>query len=107
MMYALELIARLARRTALPLLVALIVLGLPVAVALGQEATPLARAAQEHVLRIGRVGLNPTFDPQRNDWSFVVPALAYEGLTMLDEQLNVVPAAAESWEFSDDGLTVT
>ena len=106
-MYALELIVRRARGAALLLLVLLVVLGLPAAVALGQEATPSAQAAQEHVLRIGRVGLNPTFDPQRNDWSFVVPALAYEGLTMLDEQLNVVPAAAESWEFSDDGLTVT
>jgi oligopeptide transport system substrate-binding protein len=106
-MDALGLIARRARRAALPLLVSLVVLGLPAAVALGQQATPPAQAAQEHVLRIGRVGLNPTFDPQRNDWSFVVPALAYEGLTMLDEHLNVVPAAAESWEFSDDGLTVT
>jgi oligopeptide transport system substrate-binding protein len=93
----------------LALLLCLVLLSLPAGVARGQDATPAAAesSAAAHVLRIGRVGLNPTFDPQRNDWSFVVPALAYEGLTKLDEQLNVAPAAAESWEFSDDGLTVT
>jgi oligopeptide transport system substrate-binding protein len=106
-MDALDLIARRARHAVLPLLVSLVVLALPAAVALGQEATPQAQTAQDHVLRIGRVGLNPTFDPQRNDWAVVVPGLAYEGLTKLDENLNVAPAAAESWEFSDDGMTVT
>ena len=31
----------------------------------------------------------------------------YGTLTELDEDLNVVPGLAESWEVSDDGLTVT
>jgi oligopeptide transport system substrate-binding protein len=106
-MHTLERIARHARRAVLPLLVSLVVLGLPAAVALGQEATPQAQAAQEHVLRVGRVGFNPTFDPHRNDWSAVAPELVYERLTKLDAQLNPAPAAAESWEFSDDGMTVT
>jgi oligopeptide transport system substrate-binding protein len=72
-----------------------------------QEATPAATTARAHVLRIGRVGFPDTFDPQKNSASFSVPSLVYEGLTKLDEQLNTVPAAAESWDFSDDGLTVT
>jgi len=72
-----------------------------------QEATPAATTVRVHVLRIGRVGFPDSFDPQRNSASFAVPSLVYEGLTKLDEQLNTVPAAAESWNFSDDGLTVT
>ena len=107
MMNAAILLAGRARLVAVLLLVSLFMPGLAVARVRGEEATPAATTAQAHVLRIGRVGLPPTFDPQRNDWSFVVPSLAYEGLTKLDEDLNVVPAAAESWEFSDDGLTVT
>lgn len=97
------------RSISLALLLCLALLSLPASVVQGQDATPRAASdtAAAHVLRIGRVGLNPTFDPQRNDWSFVVPALAYEGLTKLDADLNVAPAAAESWEFSDDGMTVT
>nr|WP_286207168.1 ABC transporter substrate-binding protein [Thermomicrobium sp. CFH 73360] len=31
----------------------------------------------------------------------------YEGLTRLDQNLNTVPAAAESWEFNQDGTVVT
>ena len=72
-----------------------------------QEATPAATTTRAHVLRIGRVGFPDTFDPQKNSASFAVPSLVDEGLTKLDEQLNTVPAAAESWDFSDDGLTVT
>lgn len=33
--------------------------------------------------------------------------LIYEPLVRLDSSLEVVPAIAESWEFSDDGLTLT
>jgi oligopeptide transport system substrate-binding protein len=33
--------------------------------------------------------------------------LAFEGLTRLDEELNTVPAAAESWEFNHDGTVLT
>lgn len=33
--------------------------------------------------------------------------LVYESLTALDQDLNVVPALAEGWTFSDDGLTLT
>jgi oligopeptide transport system substrate-binding protein len=95
----------------------IVLLSLPVVVLLGlvpneistqaQEATLTATTARVHVLRIGRVGFPDSFDPQKNSASFAVPSLVYEGLTKLDEQLNTVPAAAESWDFSDDGLTVT
>jgi peptide/nickel transport system substrate-binding protein len=33
--------------------------------------------------------------------------LIYEPLVRTDADLNIVPALAESWEFSDDGLTLT
>lgn len=33
--------------------------------------------------------------------------LVYEPLVVLDADLNIVPALAESWEFSDDALTLT
>jgi ABC-type transport system substrate-binding protein len=100
----------LARLTSLALLVVLVLSNFPAAVVGGQEATPgaIASSATEHVLRIGRVGSFPdTFDPRTTDYAFAVPSLVFEGLTRQDEQLNTVPAAAESWEFSDDGLTLT
>ena len=36
-----------------------------------------------------------------------VGGLDYEGLTRVDEELRIVPGAAESWAFSDDGMTLT
>jgi peptide/nickel transport system substrate-binding protein len=39
--------------------------------------------------------------------SFRLLELIYEPLVELDPDLNVVPGLAESWEFSDDGLTLT
>ncbi len=39
--------------------------------------------------------------------SFRLLELIYEPLVELDADLNLVPALAESWEFSDDGLTLT
>jgi ABC-type antimicrobial peptide transport system permease subunit len=33
--------------------------------------------------------------------------LVYEPLVMLDKDLNLIPGLAESWEFSEDGLTLT
>ena len=34
-------------------------------------------------------------------------ALNYEGLTRQDNDLNTVPAAAESWEFNEDATQIT
>jgi peptide/nickel transport system substrate-binding protein len=39
--------------------------------------------------------------------SFRLLELIYEPLVTLDENLNIVPSLAESWEFSDDAKTLT
>jgi peptide/nickel transport system substrate-binding protein len=39
--------------------------------------------------------------------SFRLLELIYEPLVELDPELNVIPGLAESWEFSEDGLTLT
>ncbi|MCA9876861.1 MAG: peptide ABC transporter substrate-binding protein [Thermomicrobiales bacterium] len=94
-----------ARIVALALLVLPMALDAPSSITRAQEATPPAAAA--HVLRIGRGYYPDELDPHTTDYSFAVPSLVFEGLTRQDETLNTVPAAAESWEFSDDGLTLT
>ena len=52
-------------------------------------------------------GFPETFDPQRDLTQPAVSGLDYEGLTRIDEEMNTVPGAAESWAFSDDGLVLT
>ncbi len=76
-----------------------------------QDGTPVATrlAGGDRVLRIHQ-GVSPsTLDPQMI--SFVgeigVAALDFEGLTRLAGDLGTVPAAAESWEFSEGQLTLT
>ena len=54
------------------------------------------------VLRVNWGDPPDTLDPQHSDqgqWS-ISGGLDYEGLTRIDEELQVVPGAAESWEFS-------
>ncbi len=54
------------------------------------------------------VGAEPqTLDPRRATGSVETNILAqiFEGLTTLDAKANPMPAAAESWEISPDGLT--
>src|SRR5215207_6699683 len=67
-------------------------------------------AGQAHVLRMNwGPDMPETLDPQHSDqgqWS-MSGGLDYEGLTRIDEELQVVPGAAESWEFSPDGKTLT
>jgi oligopeptide transport system substrate-binding protein len=50
-----------------------------------------------------------TLDPHLSSYveEIAVSAVDYEGLTRLDAQLQTVPAAAESWAFSDDGTVLT
>ena len=90
-------------------LVGMLVLGLLPVTVRGQEATPAGTEADAagKILRIGRGSYPDTFDPQRTTYSFAVPSLVFEGLTRQDEQLDTAPAAAESWEFSDDGTVLT
>jgi oligopeptide transport system substrate-binding protein len=70
-------------------------------------------AAQEttgdKVLRVRMPWWPDNIDPQKTSFveEIAVSALDYEGLTRLDENLQTVPAAAESWEFNDDGTVLT
>jgi oligopeptide transport system substrate-binding protein len=50
-----------------------------------------------------------TLAPQKSSFSneIAVLLLNYEGLTRFDKDLKTVPAAAETWEYSQDGTQVT
>ncbi len=76
----------------------------------GVPVTATQDAAPGHVLRLNWGSTGPdTLDPQfshEGQWS-ISGGLDYEGLTRIDEELQVVPGAAESWEFSADGKTLT
>lgn len=75
---------------------------------LGVTPTAAFRDTGDKILHIQWNYIPDTLDPQQADWGQVtMSALAFEGLTRLDEELDTVPAAAESWEFSPDGLTLT
>jgi oligopeptide transport system substrate-binding protein len=66
-------------------------------------------ASDAKILRIngGDFFPDPTFDPQLSDNGQGFYLFDFEGLTRIDEDLQVVPGAAESWEFSSDGNTLT
>lgn len=70
-------------------------------------ATPVSPTAQ--VLRIGEDVYPDELDPQRASFvnEFEILTLAYEGLTSVDPSGNVVPAAAEKYEFNADGTVLT
>jgi peptide/nickel transport system substrate-binding protein len=69
----------------------------------------LAAPAQAQTLRMAwsqdATGLDP--HTQTAFSSLRLLELIYEPLVRLDPELNVVPAIADSWEFSEDGLTLT
>jgi oligopeptide transport system substrate-binding protein len=73
-------------------------------------ATAMQAAAPDHVLRLNWGEFGPdTLDPQfshEGQWS-ISGGLDYEGLTRIDDELQVIPGAAESWETSADGKTIT
>lgn len=88
------------------LLVTVLALALQVvAVALAQD-TPKYGGQ----LKVGWNYSGSTLDPHKNivhgpdSW---VIKLVYDTLVDLDEDLNVVPSVAASWDISDDGLTYT
>ena len=97
----------MARFAPMVAVLVLSLLGLPV---LGQ---PHAAAGQDaggdKVLRVEYNHYPNTLDPQLTaDISEdMVTGLGFEGLTRIDSELSTAPAAAESWEFSEDGLTLT
>jgi oligopeptide transport system substrate-binding protein len=74
--------------------------------AVAQKSTPEA-AMEEKILRIYDFEFPESLDPNVDYSAMDIAALNYEGLTRTDEAFAVVPGAAESWEFSDDELTLT
>lgn len=66
-------------------------------------------AAQDNVLVVARAVDATGLDPhtQTAFASLRLLELIYEPLVTTDQDLNLVPALAESWAFSDDGLTLT
>jgi oligopeptide transport system substrate-binding protein len=63
----------------------------------------------DKVLRMGLRLWPGNLDPQKVSWTeeIAVVLLNYEGLTRLDENLEVVPGAAESWEYNEDSTEIT
>jgi len=74
-------------------------------------ASAIPASAQESgkVLRIHHDGYPDDFDPQKSSFTNEIDilALAYEGLTKLDDQQQTIPAAAESWEYNEDATQIT
>jgi oligopeptide transport system substrate-binding protein len=71
--------------------------------------TPAASQDNGKVLRVHTVTDPDVVDPQKSSFSNEIELLVmnYEGLTRQDNDLNTVPAAAESWEFNEDGTVLT
>ena len=84
-----------------------ILAGLAVATALTTSAfvVPLQAAELRMAWSQDATGLDP--HKQTAFSSLRLLELIYEPLVMLNADLDVVPAVAESWAFSDDGLTLT
>ena len=81
--------------------------GIALAAMLGSAA--IAMPANAATLRMAWSQDATGLDPQKQTAfsSLRLLELIYEPLVRLDAKLNVVPAIADSWEFSSDGLTLT
>ena len=68
-----------------------------------------AQDSEGKVLRIHQTTDPDVVDPQKSSFTneIAILSLNYEGLTRLDSDGNTVPAAAESWEFNEDGTVLT
>jgi oligopeptide transport system substrate-binding protein len=85
-------------------------LALAVALALMVPAlTTLAAQDEGKILSVHHQVYPDVVDPQKSSFSNEIDilALAYEGLTRFDTELQTVPAAAESWEYNDDATQIT
>jgi len=83
----------------------------PVNVPVVVTATPAPTAAPKKggILIAARAADATGLDPHKQTAfaSFRVLELIYEPLVTFDKDLNIIPALAESWKFSTDGLTLT
>jgi len=68
-----------------------------------------AKLAAEQILRLNLHSEPPTLDPAmtQDNISGTIENAIFEGLTRLDENGDVQPGMAESWEISEDNLTYT
>ncbi len=69
-----------------------------------QQKSP-ARAARPARFRFGYLGSHVTLDPGLAEWGQDVAAIShlFSGLAKMDEELDVVPAIARSWQVLDGG----
>jgi oligopeptide transport system substrate-binding protein len=74
-------------------------------------ATPGPQAVEEKeaVLRVNTATYPDIIDPQKSSFVNEIAHLnkVYMGLTTLNEKLETIPGAAESWEFNDDATMLT
>lgn len=72
-------------------------------------ATPGPEAAKPAVLRVNLGTYPDMVDPQKSSFVNEIAHLEmfYEGLTRLNEKLETVPGAAESWTYNDDATELT
>ncbi|MCW2289911.1 peptide/nickel transport system substrate-binding protein [Leucobacter luti] len=70
---------------------------------------PGGSGAGENFLRVGTTSLVDSLNPfvSDSDYSSVLYQYVYPHLTEYDENLEIVPSFAESWESSEDGKTWT
>lgn len=61
------------------------------------------------MLRLGRGTYPDVLDPQKSSYGIEIEflKLTYEGLLAIDEKGNIGPGAADKWESSKDGTTMT
>jgi len=78
---------------------------LAIGVALGAAALPARAQVLEIATDQSPVGLDPHVATAFS--TTMVLSTIYEGLTAIDADLHVVPALADFWTVSSDGLTYT
>lgn len=72
-------------------------------------ATPAPEPAEVPTLRVNLGSWPDIIDPQKSSFVNEIAHLKmmYEGLTTLDEELNTIPGAAESWEYNEEATELT
>lgn len=67
------------------------------------------RAGGVKVLRLGRATYPDVLDPQKSSYGIEIEVLklCYEGLTAIDAKGNIGPGAADKYELSKDGTSMT
>lgn len=72
-------------------------------------SSAVVSAQEEQVLNLAIGSEPPTIDPAlaTDSTSGAIIKNVFEGLTAMDNAGEILPAAAESWEISEDGLTYT